>query len=236
MLRCACLGLLTSCALFGATPAAAQEDANAWTLSAGFDLLELRAGKGDDVFFWDAAFSLGNSTDQLMLVTAGGGALGNQIDEVEVRLFYGRTVGNTTLLVGVRKDIKPHPRDIHAAVGVQGTVGTRLNWETYAFLSGNGRLIGEAQIIYQLPITKRLYLEPRIAVGWSAQGVTAEATRAGLTEGEGTLRLRYRLTSRINVYTAVVHERLLGGTRRLGREQGEALQSTMGAIGFGFDL
>ena len=50
-------------------------------VSGGFDLIELRAGQGDDVFFWDAAFSWGNSRDQLMLVSEGGGALGNQIDE-----------------------------------------------------------------------------------------------------------------------------------------------------------
>jgi len=233
MLHSACLGFLFSCALLAAAPAVATVP---WTLSGGFDLLELRAGKGDDVLFWDATFSLGNSTDQLMLVTAGGGALGNQIDEVEARLFYGRTVGNTTLLAGIRKDIKPHARDIHATVGLQGTVGTRFNLESYAFLSDNGYLTGEAQIIYQLPITDRLYLEPRLGLGWSAQGVTAAATRSGLTKGEATLRLRYRVTNKINIYTAVVQERLLGGTRRLGRQQGEALQSTMAVIGIGFDL
>lgn len=236
MLRSAFLGFLFACAPLVATPAFAQDDAgdaNAWVLSGGFDLIELRAGKGDDLFFWDAAFSLGNATDQLMLVTAGGGALGNQIDEIEARLFYGRTVGNTTWLVGVRKDIKPHPGDNHAIVGAQGTIGTRLSWEGYAFLSDNGRLTGETQIIYQLPITDRLYLEPRLAVGWSAQGTAAEGTHAGLTEGEGTLRLRYRLTNKINIYTAVVQERLLGGTRRLAREQGDTLQSTMAVIGFG---
>lgn len=233
MLGSVCLRFLSSCTLLAATPAVATAP---WTLSGGVDLLELRADKGDDLLFWDATFSLGNSTDQLMLMTTGGGALDNQIDEVEARLFYGRAVGETTLLVGVRQDIKEHARNTHAAIGVQGTAGTRLEWETYAFLSDDGYLTGEAQIIYQLPITDRLYLEPRVAVGWSAQGVTADATRSGLTEGEGTLRLRYRLTDKVNIYTAVVHERLLGGTRRLGRQQGEALQSTMAVIGVGFDL
>lgn len=233
MLGSVCLRFVSLCVLLAATPAVATSP---WTLNGGVDLLELRAGKGDDILVWDATFSLGSSTDQLMLMTTGGGALGNQIDEVEARLFYGRAVGDTTLLVGVRKDIKPHERDTHAAIGVQGTVGTRLQWETYAFLSDDGYLTGEAQIIYQLPITDRLYLEPRVAVGWSAQSVAADATRSGLTEGEGALRLRYRLTDKVNVYTAVVHERLLGGTRRLGRQQGEALQSTMAVIGVGFDL
>ncbi|KMS52215.1 copper resistance protein B [Sphingobium cupriresistens] len=237
MLRSACLGLSFLSALVMASPAAAQaDDSGAWALSGGFDLIELRAGKGDDVFLWDGTFSLGNATDQLMLVTQGGGALGNQIDEVQARLFYGRTIGNATLLVGVRKDFTLHPRDLHAIIGVQGNVGTRLSWESYAFLSDNGRLTGEGQIVYQLPITDSLYLEPRVGVGWSAQGVAVDAVEWGFTEGEGTLRLRYRLTPKLNIYTAVVHERLLAGTRRLARAQGDTLQSTMAVIGFGFSL
>ncbi len=235
MLRSACLGFLFLRALLIATPASAQ-DADRWALSGGFDLIELRSGPGSDAFLWDGTFSLGNATDQIMLVTQGGGALGNQIDEVQARLFYGRTVGNATLLVGIRQDVTPHPRDTHAIVGVQGNVGTRLGWEAYAFLSDNGRLTGEGQIVYQLPITPRLYLEPRLAVGWSAQSSVAETTRSGFTEGEGTLRLRYSLTPKFNIYTAVVHERLLGPTRRLARASGDTLQSTMAVIGFGFSI
>lgn len=235
MLRSACLGFLSSCALALAAPAAAQ-DADGWALSGGFDLIELRGGRGSDVFLWDGTFSFGNAADQITLVTQGGGALGNQIDEVQTRLFYGRTLGNATLLVGIRKDVTPHPRDVHAIVGVQGNVGTRLGWETYAFLSDEGNLTGEGQIVYQLPITPRLYLEPRVAVGWSAQSSVAEATRSGFTEGEGTLRLRYRLTPKLNLYTAIVHERLLGATRRLVRASGDTRQSTMAVIGFGFSL
>lgn len=237
MLRSACLGLSFLSALMMAPSVAAQAaGADPWVLSGGFDLIELRAGKGDEVFLFDGSFSYGNSQHQWMLATEGGGALNSQIDEVQARLFYGHTIGNATLMVGARKDFKPHPGDLHAAIGIQGMIGSRLNWESFAFLSDNGRLTGEAQIVYQLPITDRLYLEPRVGAGWSAQGVKAEAVESGLTEGEATLRLRYRLTGKITIYTAVVHERLLGGTRRLAREQGEARQSTMGVIGFGFSL
>ena len=237
MLRFACMGLSLSCAALTASPAAAQDgDAGTWALSGGFDLLELRGAKGDDLFFWDGTFSYGDTRDQFMLVTNGGGALRGQIDEVQMRLFYGRSLGNTTMLLGVRKDFRPHPRDTHAAIGAQGTVGTRLNWEGYAFLSDDGDLTGETQIIYQLPLSRRFYLEPRIAIGWSAQAIGKESVKPGLTEGEGSLRLRYRLTQKATFYTAIVHERLLGSTRRLARSGGESVGSTMAVIGFGFNL
>jgi copper resistance protein B len=237
MRRFACLGLSLSSALVAAAPVSAQADgADTWALSGGFDLIELRASKSEDRFFWDASFSYGNSTDQIMLVTEGGGALRGPIDEAQARLFYGRTFGNTTVLLGARKDFTPHPRDAHAAIGVQGTVGTRINWEGYAFLSDDGDLIGESQVIYQLPITREFYLEPRVSIGWSAQDVPQESVGSGLTELEASLRLRYRLTQKITLYTAVVHERLLGSTRSLARDEGGALNSTVGVIGFGFNL
>jgi len=122
--------------------------------------------------------------------------------------------------IGARQDIKPHS-ETHAAIGAQGTLGTRLAWETYFFLSDKGRLIGELQTIYKLPITQHLRLEPRLKIAWSAQGDLAQATRPGLTEGEASLRLRYSLIQHVNAYTGVIHERLLGGARRLGRERGK---------------
>nr|WP_245405806.1 copper resistance protein B [Sphingobium sp. Sx8-8] len=210
---------------------------DAASLTGGFDLVELRTGDDGDAFIWDGAFAYGNGSDQAMLVVQGGGALGGQIDEAQARLFYGRTMGgNSVLLVGVRKDFKPHPRDTHAVVGVQGQIGSRLSWESYAFLSDAGRLTGEGQIIYALPITQRLYLEPRVAVGWSAQKIDGEGVRPGFTEAETALRLRYRLTARINAHAGLVLESLLGGTRALARSQGEAVTSTVAVMGFGFSL
>ncbi|WP_216365613.1 copper resistance protein B [Sphingobium sp. SA916] len=135
---------------------AQNEGKSASTLSGGFDLIETRMGKGDDAFLLDGTFSYGGATDQVMLVTQGGGALGGQIDEVQARLFFGHTVRNMTWLAGVRKDFKPHPRDLHAAIGVQGTVGSRLSWESYLFLSDDAQLTGEGQLICIAPVRAAL--------------------------------------------------------------------------------
>ncbi len=236
MLRSACAYLLTGIALLSASTAWAQDDANAWKLSGGFDQLELRQGDGEAALTWDGTFSLGNATDQVMLATTGGGALDSQIDEIDLRLFYGRTVGQVTLLAGVRQNLSPGLRDTYAAVGVQGVIAGRLNWETYVFFSQQGHVIGEGQLIYKLPITDKLYLEPRVALGWSADSVAEEATRPGLTEGEATVRLRYSVNDMINIYAGVLHERLLGGTRELALEQGDAAQSTIVLVGFGLNF
>ena len=235
MLRVAglCLSLL-ACARLSTTPALAQDGGAA--LSGGFDLIEIRADKSGDIILWDATFSYGNATDQLMVVTTGGGPLAAQIDQSEIRVFYGHTVGNMTLLGGVRHDITPAPRDTHAIFGTQGSVGTRLSWETYVFLSDRGRVSGEGQAIYAMPITGKLYIEPRVAAGWAARDWIDQGVRAGVGEAEGSIRLRYRLKPKINAYVGVAHERLLGGTRRLAKDQGETAQATSAVIGIGFSL
>ena len=236
MMRTAFRFVLPVLALFSASTALAQDDPDAWALSGGFDLIELREGEGAAAFTWDGTFSLGNATDQVMLDTTGGGALDSQIDEIDLRLLYGRTVGNVTLLAGVRQNLSPGLRDTYAAVGAQGVIAERLSWETFIFFSQQGHVIGEGELVYQLPITDKLYLEPRVTLGWSADSVAEEATRPGFTEGEATVRLRYSVNDRINIYAGVLHERLLGGTRALALEQGDAAQSTIALVGFGLTL
>ncbi|WP_328278552.1 copper resistance protein B [Sphingobium sp.] len=206
--------LLLACAALFAMPAEAQDADGGATLSGGFDLIEMRADKSGDIFLWDATFSYGDATDQLMVVTTGGGPLSAQIDQSEIRVFYGRTDGNVTWLAGVRHDITPAPRDTHAIIGAQGSVGTRLSWEAYAFLSDRGRLSGEGQVIYAMPITDTLYIEPRVAAGWAARDWIDQGVRSGIGEAEGSVRLRYRIKPKINVYIGIAHERLLA--RRAG--------------------
>ena len=228
---------LCACALWAGQASAEGDGSSRPALGGGFDLIELRAAKGGDAFLWDGAFSYGDARDWATLTLEGGSALGGPIDEAQTRLFYGHAIGvNVAVLAGVRKDFKPHPRDFHAAVGVQGMIGSRLNWEGYAFLADDGKLTGEAKVVYTLPITERLYLEPRIAFGWSAQDIVADSVRSGFTEGEAAIRLRYRLTDHINIYAGIEHERLLGGTRALARAEGEAAHSNVAVIGFGFSL
>lgn len=227
------------CAMAVGDPVLAQEIAeeNKAALSGGFDFIELRAGKGDEIFLWDGSFSYGDSRDQLMLMVEGGGAVGNRIDDVQARLLYGRSISdNVVLLAGVRHDFQPHPHDSYAMAGFQGSVGSRFSWEGYAFLSDDGRLTGDAQVIYQLPITEKIYVEPRAGIAWSAQRVEADGVGAGFTDAEMSVRLRFRLNDKINAFVGVAHERLLGDSRNLARAQGETLQSTMAVAGFGFSL
>jgi copper resistance protein B len=233
---CSLIGI---CALAAAEPVLAQEPAeeDKAALSGGFDFIEVRAGKGDEIFLWDGSFSYGDSTDQLMLMVEGGGAVGNRIDDVQARLLYGRSISdNVVLLAGVRHDFQPHPHDSYAMVGVQGSIGSRVSWEGYAFLSDDGLVTGDAQVIYQLPITDKIYIEPRAAIAWSAQRVVADGVGAGFTDAEASVRLRFRLNDKINAFVGVAHERLLSDSRELARAQGETLQSTMAVAGFGFSL
>ncbi|HKT76004.1 MAG TPA: copper resistance protein B [Sphingobium sp.] len=206
-------------------------------LSGGFDLIELRESRGSDRVFWDGSFAWGNTTDQAVLMIEGGGEVGTRMDDVQARLLYSRAIGgNAVLLVGVRHEFRPHPHASYAVLGAQGQVGSRLSWESFAFLSDDGQLTGNGKLIYQLPLTDRLYLEPRGEIAWSAQRDEADGLGAGLTDAQASIRLRLKLNDKVNGYLGVAHERLLADSRDLGRAQGEALQTTMAVIGFGFSL
>ncbi|WP_340265352.1 copper resistance protein B [Sphingobium mellinum] len=239
-MRCALAGfLIVFAALSGSDKAIAQAatDEHEAALSGGFDLIELRSGKGDELFLWDGSFAWGNSTDQAVLMAEGGGAVGTRIDDVQARLLYSRSIANNVvLLAGARHDFQPHPHDSYAVAGIQGIVGSRLSWEAFAFLSDDGQLTGDAQLIYQLPISAKLYLEPRAGIAWSAQRTESDGVGAGFTDAEASLRLRLKLSAKVNAYVGVAHERLLADSREIGRAQGDRLQSTMAVVGFGFSL
>lgn len=240
LVRSALFGFFTALAALcgsGAAMAQAAADDDKASLTGGFDLIELRAGRGDEVILWDGSFSWGDSIDQVVLMVEGGGAVGTRIDDVQARLLYSRSIGNNVaLLAGVRQDFRPHPHDSYAVVAIQGSVGSRFSWESFAFLSDDGRLTGDGQIIYQLPITDNFYLEPRAGLAWSAQRTESYGVGAGLTDAEASLRLRLKLSGKVNAYIGVAHERLLADSRDIARAQGETLQSTMAVIGFGFSL
>jgi len=87
-----------------------------------------------------------------------------------------------------------------------------------------------------LDITPSLTLEPRVAFGWSAQAIPAEDLGTGLTDVEASLRLRRSFGDSFNVYTGVVHERLLGSTRSIAVAAGDPSRVTRAVVGLGFSF
>ena len=89
------------------------------------------------------------------------------------------------------------------------------------FLSNKGELTARAEAEYDLRITQRLILQPRIEVALSAQDIPELDIGAGLSEASLGLRLRYQVSPLVAPYVGVEYEHAFGDTRDFRRAEGE---------------
>jgi len=89
---------------------------------------------------------------------------------------------------------------------------------------------------YELLLTQKLILQPRVEFSFYGQADEAREIGAGLSSGTAGLRLRYEITREFVPYVGVSHERRVGRSARLARAAGDAPRSTAFIAGVRFWL
>jgi len=186
------------------------------------DMLEVRPDKGPDGYAWEGEFRYGGDIDRLVLKSQGEGAFGERLEQAEVQALYSRAIGPYfDLQAGVRQDLQPRPRRTYATVGFEGLAPYWFEVEGALFLSNKGDLSARFEGSYDLRLTQRLILEPRVEVNVSAQEVRELGVGAGLSDAEAGLRLRYEIRREFAPYVGVHYERKFGDTADFARAAGE---------------
>ncbi len=199
------------------------------------DLLEVHLGRGNNHLLLDSTLTLGDGADQLLVKAAGGSETRTAFDDFELQALYSRSLSDKVALhFGMRHDMRTGSDLTHGVAGLVAEVLPGLEAEHYLFVSQDGDMTGAGQLMLGVDLAPRLVLEPRLAVGWSAQEVPGENLGNGLTDVEASLRLRRSIGEHFNIYTGVVHERLLGSTRSIAVAAGDPARVTRAVIGFGF--
>lgn len=230
MLRQTVSGLAAALAL-AFSPAEAQ------VVSGEVDLLEVHLGDGDDHLVLDSTFTLFEGRDRFVLKIEGGSDTRPQFDELTVQALYARDLSDgLQLMAGVRHDARGLGDLTHGALAFEAELTPWLSADHSLFVSEHGDVTGGAQIVGSWSLLPRLSLEPRVAAGWSAQSVVAEDLGAGLTDLEVSVRLRRAIGENFDIYAGVVHERLLGETRKIAVASGNTPRVTRAIIGAGFSF
>lgn len=221
--------------LLGALPtaAAAAED----SLGIEVDLFELHLGRGDDHLLLDSTLTAGGGDDQLLVKLAGGSDTRTNFDDIEIQALYSRSVAPAVALhMGARHDFRAGTDLTHGVTGLTIEPLPGVEAEHYFYLSEHGKLTGGGQLVTSWNLTPRLAMEPRLGIGWSAQRIAAEELGHGLTDVEASFRLRRSLGGNADVYTGIIHERLLGSTRTIAVAAGEPARVTRAILGFGLSF
>lgn len=198
-----------------------------------FDKLEWnRLGRWDSAR-WDMEAFVGSDYNKLFFKSEGlydGKA--RRFDEAQFQVLYSRLISYFfDLQVGVRHDFRPKPSRTYAVIGIEGLAPGFFEIDADAYISQKGEISGQFTAFYDLLVTNRLVLQPRIDVRAQLQRVSELDLGSGITDFELGARLRYEFTREIAPYIGVTWDRKVGETAMIAKRNDEPTSSVYFAAG-----
>ena len=187
---------------------------------------EVQYGNDQDTGVWDADAWYGGDLNKVWLKTEGEYSFDdNEFEDAEVQLLWSHAVSRFfDLQTGVRYDFEPGGL-AHAVLGFQGLAPYWFEVDGAAYLSETGDLTADFEAEYELRLTQKLILQPRLAAAFSAQDIPERDLGSGLTDLQTGLRLRYEIRREFAPYLGVEYRSAFGGTadriEALGKETDE---------------
>lgn len=197
-----------------------------------FDQLEWRVvDDGTDALGWDAFGWYGGDYDRLWIKSEGEVAFdGSDAGDGEHDLLYSRLVAPFWFVQGGVQYAQEWESADHSdrwslAAAFVGLAPGQFEVDLSLYLSEDADVTGSFEAEYDLRVTQRLVLQPRIEIGFAAQDVSERLLGAGLTSVDFDLRLRYEITRKFAPYAGVRYGLLVGDTADLADTAGDATES-----------
>lgn len=185
-----------------------------------FDRLEVRNTRQTQ-FNWDAAAWVGRDANRLLLRTEGRSARG-AVTDANLEALWARPVARWwNLVVGARHDFRPQDSRSWVAFGVTGLAPYRLEVQATLYAGEGGRTALQFESAYELLLTNRLILQPRLQVDAYGKDDPGRGIGSGVSEIEAGLRLRYEIRHEFAPYLGVAWVNRFGATADLSRAAGQ---------------
>lgn len=191
-----------------------------------FELLEQRSISGSQPVAWDAIGWIGGDVNRLWIRTSGARNAVGGGGESAIDALFGRLVAPYwDALVGVRAETRDagavHRTRTSAVLSLEGLAPYWFDVEPSLLVSDRGDVSAELTTTYDLFLTQRLLLQPRLDLHAAAQAVPAFGVGSGLNDAAVGLRLRYEIRRELAPYIGIHWSRILSGTTDLARATGE---------------
>jgi copper resistance protein B len=182
----------------------------------------------------DAQGYIGKDLNKLWFEAEGEALTAVKEGEVELEALYGKAISAYfDARVGIRYDVAYNTNDTRgrgfAVIGIQGMAPYLFEVDANIFVSQNGDVSAEAEAEYDLPITQRLWGQPRIATGIAVQEVPEWGVGNGFNDVQLGFRLRYEIEREFAPYIGISWNRKLGETADFVRDEGGSA-STIGLV------
>ena len=174
------------------------------------DQFEGRLGSGND-FRWDGQGWYGGDYDKLWIKSEGFVQGNGRVTDGDQEVLYDRAISTYfDLQAGLRSDLDSFATRNWAALGVQGLAPLFFDVEATAYVSDEGHLAARFRGSYDLMLTQRLILQPEIELNLYSRDDPDRRIKAGLSDIDTGLRLRYELTRKFAPYLGVTYSEQSG--------------------------
>ncbi len=192
------------------------------------ELFEYRfSNEGRDELGWDVQGWVGNDDHKFWWKTEGD-AIFDGADEggIDLQAFYAMPLSAFWYLqVGVRYEQAWEPGSLDerfsAALGIQGFAPYKFDLEPTLYLTDDGDVMAQLTASYDLYITQRLVLQPRIELSASAQDIPESDLGAGVHGADFDFRLRYEISREFAPYIGVRYSTVFGETADISSRNGD---------------
>lgn len=199
------------------------------------DRLERVYGRDSNATSYEAQVWYGRDYDRLVIKAEGDVAKG-KLQEARTELLWGHAIApfwDTQL--GVRYDSGgTEPERKWLALGVQGLAPYWFEVDAAAYVGEEGRTALRLGGEYEILLTQKLILQPRLEVNFYGKTDAARDIGSGLSSAAAGLRLRYEINRQLAPYFGVERSNKLGKTADLARAAGELTGETRWVAGVRF--
>ncbi|MEA9976899.1 MULTISPECIES: copper resistance protein B [unclassified Pseudomonas] len=184
------------------------------------DQFEYQDSMGGSTLNWDAKGWIGGDVDRLWLRSEGERTNG-VTEHAELQALWGHSISPWwEVVTGVRQDFKPGSPQTWGAIGIQGMALYNLESEVTAYIGENGHAAARLESDYDILLTNRLILQPRLEMNLYGKNDPGRGIGSGLADTELGFRLRYEVVREFAPYIGVTWNRSYGNTADLINNEG----------------
>ncbi len=196
-----------------------------------FDRLERTDGDDGVANAWKFAATVGGDFDKLLVRSEGERAQG-AFQRADAEAFWSHAVASYwDAQVGVRHDFGRGADRTWAAFGVQGLAPYGFEIGATAYVGDAGRSALRVEMDYDLSLTQRLILQPRIELNAYGRSDPGAHVGSGLSDAALGLRLRYEISRELAPYIGVERSLLRGEGADFARVNGRTSGDTLWVVG-----
>lgn len=175
---------------------------------------------------YDIKAWFGRDYDRIVL-KAEGDYDGGAIEEARTELLWGHAVAAYwNMQLGVRHDSGAGPERDWIAFGVQGLAPYWFEVDAAVYVGENGRTALRAEAEYELLLTQKLIVQPRVEMNVYGKRDPERELGSGLSDLTAGVRLRYEIRREIAPYVGIERVARFGTTADLVQAAGADAQET----------